>query len=50
MWPLGYSFCWQMNIIKTGEMPYIPTQSDACMASSWLLGNAKSCKGERTRS
>jgi hypothetical protein len=50
MWPQGYSFCWQMNIIKIWEIPFIPTQSDACMSSSWLLGNAKSCKGERASS
>jgi hypothetical protein len=47
IWLQGYSFFWQMNIIKTWEIPFISsTQSDACMSSSWLLGHAKGRKSE----
>ena len=28
-------------------MPFIPTKSYACTSSSWPLGNAKICKGEK---
>ena len=28
-------------------MPFIPTKSYACTTSSWPLGNAKTCKGEK---
>jgi hypothetical protein len=38
-----------MNIIETSEMPF-PSQSNACMSLSLLLGKAKSCKGEQTSS
>jgi hypothetical protein len=50
MWSQEYSFSWQMTVIKAWEMSFIPTQSDACMSFSWLLGNAESCKGETVSS
>jgi hypothetical protein len=50
MWPRGQTSCWGKCTIKTRVMPSIPTKSDACTSTSWLLGNvftAKSCKGEK---
>jgi hypothetical protein len=42
--------CWGVCTIKTRVMPSMPTKSDACTSTSWLLGDiftAKSCKGEK---
>jgi len=31
--------CWGVCTTKTWEMPLIPAKSDACMSTSWSLGN-----------
>jgi hypothetical protein len=39
MWPQGNTAYWQVCTNKTQVMPLISTKFDACMSSSWLLGN-----------
>jgi hypothetical protein len=38
-WPRGYTPCWQVYTDSTRVTPFIPTNSVACMSTSWLLGN-----------
>jgi len=39
MWFQEYTLCWEVCTTKTWEMPLIPAKSDACMSTSWSLGN-----------
>jgi hypothetical protein len=48
MWSYGYTYCWRMRTTKTQDMPFIPTQAYACVATPRSLVSmytANSCKG-----